>query len=155
MIENILEAVTSVTKIPSEEIKGNGRTRQVSEARGLFFLVSSMAGFSTLEAAEAIDKSLSSASQLAKKSKHLCNKDKDLSIMRDKVIEIVGKHLGEKEVDIEPLWNDNFYVLDVSSYHLGKCFVGMIDGRPMIHSEYFYAVVNSMLDYKHRKNESS
>jgi len=148
MIENILEAVESVTKIPSEQIKGNGRTRQVAEARGLFFLVSSMAGFSPMEAAEAINKSLSSALQFAGKAKHLCNKDKDLSILRDKVIEIVGKRLSEEEDDPEPLWNDNFYVLDVSSYHLGKCFVGMIDGSPIVHSEYFYAVVNSMLNCK-------
>lgn len=148
MIENILEAVASVTKIPSEEIKGNGRTRQVSEARGLFFLVSSMAGFSTLETAETIDKSLSSALQLARKTKHLCNKNKDLSILRDKVIEIVGKYLGEKGVDIEPFWNDNFYVLDVSSYHLGKCFIGMIDGNPVIQEGSFYGVANRMLDYK-------
>lgn len=148
MIENILEAVESVTKIPSEQIKGNGRTRQVAEARGLFFLVSSMSGFSPMEAAEAINKSLSSALQFAGKAKHLCNKDKDLSILRDKVIEIVGKRLSEEEVDPEPLWNDNFYVLDVSSYHLGRCFLGMIDGSPMIHSENFYAVVNKMLNYK-------
>lgn len=155
MIENILEAVASVTKIPSEQIKGNGKTRQVSEARGLFFLVSSMAGFSPMETAETIDKSFSSATQLERRTKHLCNKNKDLSILRDKVIEIVGKYLGEKGVDHEPLWNDNFYVLDASSHHLGKCFVGMIDGSPMIHSESFYAVVNSMLDYKLQKNESS
>lgn len=148
MIENILEAVASVTKIPSEQIKGNGKTRQVSEARGLFFLVSSMAGFSPMETAETIDKSFSSALQLARKTKHLCNKNKDLSILRDKVIEIVGKYLGEKGVDHEPLWNDSFYVLDVSSYHLGRCFLGMIDGSPIVHSEYFYAVVNKMLNYK-------
>lgn len=59
----------------------------------------------------------------------------------------------EKEVDIEPLWNDNFYVLDVSSHHLGKCFVGMIDGSPIVHSEYFYAVVNSMLNCKLHNHE--
>lgn len=148
MIENILEAVASVTKIPSEEIKGNGRTRQVAEARGLFFLVSSMAGFSPMEAAEAINKSLSSALQFAAKAKHLCNKDKDLSILRDKVIEIVGKRLSGEEDDPEPLWNDNFYVLDVSSYHLGKCFIGMIDGNPVIQEGSFYGVANRMLDYK-------
>ena len=155
MIENILEAVESVTKIPSEQIKGNGRTRQVAEARGLFFLVSSMAGFSPMEAAETINKSFSSATQLERRTKHLCSKNKNLSILRDKVIEIVGKHLGEKEVDSDPLWNDNFYVLDVSSHHLGKCFVGMIDGCPIIHHKSFYGAVNGMLDYKHRKNESS
>lgn len=155
MIENILTAVASVTKIPLEEIKGNGKTKQVSEARGLFFLVSSMAGFSALETAETIDKSFSSALQLARKTKHLCNKDKDLSILRDKVIEIVGKHLGEKEVDPDPLWNENFYVLDVSSYHLGRCFLGIVNGCPIIHHKSFYGAVNGMLDYKHRKNESS
>lgn len=155
MIEDILTAVTSVTKIPLEEIKGNGKTKQVSEARGLFFLVSSMAGFSPMETAETIDKSLSSALQFARKTKHLCNKNKDMSILRDKVIEIVGKHLCEKGVDHEPLWNENFYVLDVSSYHFGKCFIGMIDGNPVIQERSFYGVVNRMLDYKLQKNESS
>lgn len=78
-----------------------------------------------------------------------------MSILRDKVIEIIGKHLCEKEVDIEPFWNDNFYVLDVSSYHFGKCFIGMIDGNPVIQERSFYGVVNRMLDYKLQKNESS
>lgn len=146
MKEEILQAVSEVTGVAVDHIKSKSVIRGVVEARGIFCVVSSMAGIPTRSLCESINKTPSSVISLSKKYFELCNTNEDLIEKRDKVVEMIGNEMEVQNVMEEPLWTKDFKIIDVSSMYFGKCYIGVVDGSPVMREKSFFHLVNRMLD---------
>lgn len=147
MIEQILQAVSDYTGISVDYMKSNSTKKDVAFARGLYYSIARMAGFSYADIGRKINKTHESVTRTGKKFMEYCDKDKKTKKIRNNILKSLT--VGDKETSFieNQLFNENFYIADASLQYFGKYFVGMVDGCPCASGKSFHGVLNKMLDY--------
>lgn len=148
MNEDILEAVSEVTGISVDHMKSKSVIRGVVEARGLYCVVGSMAGIEKRQLGQPINKCKDTIKALTKKYSELYDTDDSVRNNVMKVLELIGNETDIESVMENPLWTEDFRIIDVSSRYSGQCFIGMIHGEPAVQDKSFYAVANEMITLK-------
>lgn len=153
---DILRAVVEVTGISEADIRSKGRTREVVNARGIYYNVCHLSGIHPKIYAEFIERKRTTAINMAEKYGEYCISDSDLSGMKSKVLSmlnIMSDDVEEiSEVLTEPLWTESHYIADMSSRYLGECYVGMEKGEPVCGGGY-YEAQNRMIDKRKRRDK--
>lgn len=147
-LENIMEAVTEVTGIAVDGLKGYERQPEIKEAKLLFYAAGRANGFTYKQIGLSVNRSHSSIMNTL--SDYKATPDFKLKLKQ------VLKRMGTKDEKGSPLWDEDFKIVDISSRYFGECFAGVINDE-MICSGGYYKVVNRMLDIKntHEKEKSS
>ena len=145
MINKILNEVIKTTNISLEHMKSVSVSRDIVRARALFYVICHNVGISCPVMAVALGKTKPSVLGTISRYEHVYKIDADFRSQAEWIIKVMGI---EEEISFDPIWDENFCIVDFSSRYAGKCFVGMVNGEPRMTSKYYCEVVNRMLELK-------
>ncbi len=136
-LENIMEAVTEVTGIAVDDLKGYERQPEIKEAKLLFYAAGRANGFTYKRIGLSVNRSHSSIMKTL--SDYEATPDFKLKLKQ------VLKRMGTKDEKGSPLWDEDFKIVDISSRYFGSCFMGIDNGEIVAHG-CRPKVINAMLD---------
>ena len=136
-LENIMEAVTEVTGIAVDDLKGYERQPEIKEAKLLFYAAGRVNGFTYKQIGLSVNRSHSSIMKTL--SDYEATPDFKLKLKQ------VLKRMGTKDEKGSPLWDEDFKIVDISSRYFGSCFMGIDNGKIVAHG-CRPKVINAMLD---------
>ena len=136
-LENIMEAVTEVTGITVDDLKGYERQSEIKEAKLLFYAAGRANGFTYKQIGLSVNRSHSSI--MITLSDYEATPDFKLKL------EQVLERMETEDEKGSPLWDEDFKIVDISSRYFGTCFMGMDNGK-IVASGCRPKVINEMLD---------
>ena len=136
-LEKIIEAVTEVTGIAVDDLKGYERQPEIKEAKLLFYAAGRANGFTYKQIGLSVNRSHSSIMNTL--SDYEATPDFKLKLKQ------VLKRMGTKDEEGSPLWDEDFKIVDISSRYFGSCFMGIDNGKIVAHG-CRPKVINAMLD---------
>ena len=136
-LEKIIEAVTEVTGIAVDDLKGYERQPEIKEAKLLFYAAGRANGFTYKQIGLSVNRSHSSIMKTL--SDYEATPDFKLKLKQ------VLKRMGTKDEKGSPLWDEDFKIVDISSRYFGSCFMGIDNGKIVAHG-CRPKVINAMLD---------
>lgn len=145
---DILRAVVEVTGISEADIRSKGRTREVVNARGIYFNVCGIMNIHPKICAEHIERDRSTAIKMGERYGKRCEINKKLGSAKSAVLSRLNIQSDDveklAEVQTEPIWSESHYIADMSSRYFGESYIGMEKGNPVCGGG-FYKVCNEMI----------
>lgn len=139
-MKDILEAVCELTGVTAEDIRGYERREDIREARLLFYELAIKEGYVYSQIGSFVNREYTNIIYVLNSKQN--NPEYDAKF--NTLCEMFGIE-DVKEVEFEPIFNDTFKILDVSSRYFGSCFMGMINDKVVSHGCKM-KVINEMLD---------
>lgn len=141
-LEEILEEVINVTGVTVEEMEKFRGSEDANEAKLLFYEIGRRCGFTYKEIGLKVKRKHSSVMTSLKNHRFTPEFKAKLEKVKDDLV-----LREEPGIDITPLWNEDFKIIDISSRYFGDCFMGLDNDKIVAHG-CRPKVINAMLDYE-------
>ena len=144
-MEKLIQAIEEVTQVTHEMLRSASRVREVSDARAIYYTVGDKMGFTTGQLSSNIRKECLARNRIITLSDRV-DANEDVRLLKEAVEARVG--IADLPIMEKPLFDDEFYIKNVSSKFFGKYFIGFNKGNIVTHGTSYIGVVNKMIDLR-------